>query len=308
MKKMIAFLILIGILAVTYFYKDTIVTYISTEYMYKYANVKQKANGYKKNLDISFVKETNNFFPQSKQDILNIIYTSLNNGVDSFIYYCTDAYKDCIAESERLAKNESLLSNINTFIHPFNSYSRLSFSMNSLGKVEITVHKQYSDEEIAVITKKVDEIYGNIIKENMSIHEKIRTIHDYIGQNSYYDKEKADSIVNGVVTKEGPYKSETAYGVLLQGYGICNGFSDAMELFLTKMGVTSYKIANETHMWNLIYTDNTWKHLDLTWDNPITNGSQKFLFHDFFLVDSKTLKNLDTGHHIFDETIYKEAL
>ena len=86
MKKKIAFLILIGILAVTYFYKDTIVTYISTEYMYKYANVKQKANGYKKNLDISFVKETNNFFPQSKQDILNIIYTSLNNGVDYFLY------------------------------------------------------------------------------------------------------------------------------------------------------------------------------------------------------------------------------
>lgn len=308
MKKIIAILVLFSVLALTYLYKDTIVTYVSTEYMYKYANVKQEANKYKKNLNISFVKETDNFFPKSRQDILNIIYTSLNNGVDSFVYYCTDDYAECIKETESLAKNESLLSNINTFIHPFNSYSKLSFTMNSLGKVEIKVQKQYTEEEILLITKKVDEIYANIIKEGMNTNEKIKAVHDYLGQNSYYDKEKADSIINGVVTKEGPYKSETAYGVLMQGYGICNGYSDAMELFLTKMGISSYKIANETHMWNLIYINNTWRHLDLTWDNPITNSTQKFLFHDFFLIDTNTLKQLDTGHHVFDENIYKEAL
>lgn len=308
MKKLITLLLLIGILVVTYFYKDTIVTYISTEYIYKYANVKQKANAYKKNLNISFVKETDDFFPKNRQDILNVIYTSLNNGVDSFIYYCKEENTECMGETQKIAKDENLLSSINNLVHPFNSYSKLSFRINSFGKVEVTVHKLYTEEDISLITQKVDEIYGNLIRDDMGVDDKIKVIHDYIIQNSSYDQEKADSIINGVVTKEGPYKSETAYGVLLQGYGICIGFSDAMELFLTKMGVPSYKIANATHMWNLVYSNNTWRHLDLTWDNPITNGTGKFLFHDFFLVNTDTLKKLDTGHHTFDETIYKEAL
>lgn len=308
MKKMIVFLLLFLILGATYFYRDTIVTYITKEYLYKDASTKQEANVYKKNLQVSFVQETDNFFPKNRQDILNIIYTSLNNGVDSFLYYCTDEYQDCMTETEKIAQDEVLLSNINTFVHPFNSYSKLSFQTNSLGRVLITVQKQYTQEKITEILAKVDEIYASIIKENMTNTEKIRAIHDYIGQNSSYDKEKADSIINGVVTRPSAYESDTAYGVLLQGYGICNGYSDAMELFLTKMGIPSYKIANETHMWNLIYIDNTWKHLDLTWDNPLTQDTQKFLFHDFFLIDTNTLQQLDTGHHAFDTNIYKEAL
>lgn len=308
MKKLITLFILSAILVLTFLYKDTIVTYILNEYIYRYANVKQKPNAYKIDMDISFVKETDNFFPKNKQDILNIFYTSLNNGVDSFIYYCTEEYENCVQDSEALAKDDDILSSLNNFIHPYNSYSKLSLRMNTFGKMEILVQKKYTEEEIELVNKKVDEIYGGLIRDEMSVDEKIKTIHDYIIQNSSYDQIKADSIINDMDTNGSPYKSESAYGVLLQGYGICVGFSDAMELFLIKMQIPSYKISTETHMWNLVYTNNKWKHLDLTWDNPVTNSGSKFLFHDFFLVDTATLKTLDTGHHTFDETMYKEAL
>ena len=159
---------------------------------------------------------------------------------------------------------------------------------------------------IEVLNKKADEIIASEIKDNMSEKDKIKAIHDYIINHSVYDKERADSVTNAEENTSS-YHSESAYGALIEGHAICSGFSDAMEIILNKLGITSYKISSPTHIWNLIYTDNTWKHLDLTWDNPVVNTGEKMLLHDFFLIDTKNLKDLDISHHTFDENIYKEA-
>ncbi|MDD3341712.1 MAG: transglutaminase domain-containing protein [Bacilli bacterium] len=307
MKKLLTTILLLGILGLGFFYKDDIIKYAINEYTYRYANVTQTANAYHKTLDIAFVKETNDFFPKERQDLLNIFYSSLNNGVDKFTYYCTDPYKDCMKESEALAKDNTLLSNLNNFVHPYNSYKELTFRFSSFGKVEVTIEKQYTKEEIAELNTKVDALYQALITPAMTPTEQIRVIHDYIINHSTYDQEKADYIVGGTLTNKGTYSSETAYGVLLQGQGICSGFSDAMELFLTKMNIPSYKVASATHIWNLVYIDNKWYHLDLTWDNPIVNGSGKLLLHDFFLIDTATIQKIDTGHHQYDTNIYIEA-
>lgn len=307
MKKFLALFITLTMCLLIYIFREDITRYFITEYEYKNSNVKQTPNEYKKNLDIAFVKETDDFYPNSYQDLLNIYYTSLNNGVDSFIYYCPKEYKSCIKDSEKLANDQNTLSSINNLVHPYNSYSSLSAKINTYGKVEVNVNKQYSKEEIALLNNKVNEIYNALIKDNMTTTDKIKAIHDYIINISNYDKEKADSIVNGQIVGTSNYKSETAYGVLFQNFGICSGFSDAMELFLNKMGIPTYKIASQTHIWNLVNVDGTWLHLDLTWDNPIVNGSGKLLLHDFFLIPTTTLNTLNTGHHTYDKNIYKEA-
>jgi Transglutaminase-like superfamily. len=307
LKKIISFLITLIILVFIYIYRDQITQYVLTEFSYRYSNVTQEANEYKKKLDIAYAKETDNFFPKNRQDIINIVYTSLNNGVDSFIYYCTDEYENCKSDTEKLASDSETLSSINNFVHPYNSYNKLSFKINNYGKVEISVQKQYSKKEIELINKKVDEIYLTITNDRMNTNDKIKAIHDYIINNSAYDKAKAELVTNGSNITNSEFRSETAYGVLLQGNGICGGFSDAMELFLNKMNVTTYKIASETHIWNLIYLDNKWVHLDLTWDNPIVNGDGKLLLHDFYLIETSKLTELNTGHHLYDRQIYIEA-
>lgn len=306
MKKWITLGIVLGSILLVGLNKDAIIKYVLNKYTYRNANITQNANSYKKNLNISFVKETDNFFPSNKQDLLNIFYTSLNNGVDTFMYYCTDTYKNCMKESEALAKDNNLLSNINNFVHPYNSYKQLSFTFSSYGKIEVTVEKQYTKKEIEEINAKVDSIYS-LLDKTQSTESQIKSIHDYLIDRSVYDQEKANSIVDGALTSKGKYKSETAYGVLLQGYGICSGFSDAMELFLTKMNVSSYKVASSTHIWNLVELNKGWYHLDLTWDNPVVNGTGKLLLHDFFLIKNDVLQKIDTGHHQYDKNVYKEA-
>ena len=110
----------------------------------------------------------------------------------------------------------------------------------------------------------------------MNQEEKIRAIHDYIINNTEYDVERNE-------TGTSNYDSNTAYGALIQGKAICSGYADAMALFLARFNIPNYKIASGTHVWNAVYINNTWLHLDLTWDDPV---SKKGNILDIILVNN----------------------
>ena len=141
----------------------------------------------------------------------------------------------------------------------------------------------------------------------MTNYEKIKVLHDYIINNAKYDVERNK---NG----DSKYLSYIAYGPLFEGYATCNGYTDLMAIFLNKMGYDNYKIATTPeeisysatgHIWNAVKVDGKWLHLDLTWDDPISdiNVSRD----TYFLIDTKTLEKINDGTHKFDKAIYKEA-
>ena len=134
----------------------------------------------------------------------------------------------------------------------------------------------------------------------MSINDKIKTIHDYIINNTSYDVERND---HG--TSE--YESNTAYGALIEHQAICSGYADAMAIFLSKFNIENYKIASATHVWNAVKINNTWYHLDLTWDDPVSDQGE-ILDHKYFLVTTEELKKTDGElfQHQFDPTVYLE--
>ena len=80
-----------------------------------------------------------------------------------------------------------------------------------------------------------------------------------------------------------------------------------MSIYMTDLGIQNIRISADKHVWNLVYMDNTWLHLDATWDDPVTNTGAQILLHDYFLIDSETLYKLDNKEHNFSKTIYKEA-
>ena len=83
---------------------------------------------------------------------------------------------------------------------------------------------------------------------------------------------------------------------------------DAMALALYKFGIDNYKIATNTHIWNLVKVKNKWLHLDLTWDDPVTSTGENRLEVLFLLIDNDRLKELNVKKHDFDKNVYKEAL
>ena len=79
-----------------------------------------------------------------------------------------------------------------------------------------------------------------------------------------------------------------------------------MELILERLGVVSYKVSSNNHIWNGVKLDNNWYHLDLTWDDPITPDNSNILDDSFFLINTKKLLEIEIEEHQFDQEIYPE--
>ncbi len=235
----------------------------------------------------------------SKQEIIDSIYYLINSGVNYSERYCAKDYSTCYNDMEEISSDTNLLSLLNNYVHPFNSFDSIIFNFDET-VIEIEIKHTYSKEEITKLTSKVDELIQENISDGMTTKEKIKTLHDYIINHTEYDTLKTKNI------KDTTYRSNTAYGVLFEGYGICSGYSDTMKLFLDRLNIINYKISNDHHIWNLVYLDGEWFHLDLTWDDPV---SDKNITRDnYFLVTSKTLKLLDDDVHYYDTKIFKEAV
>lgn len=307
MKKVFWYVVLIGALLLTIKYKDQITDFIMRRAFNEGNIVFGEPNEYYKDVDYSFVQNTDSLYPSSRQEILNIIYSTLNRGLNDVTYYCADGYDDCIKDTNEIAENSLYLSTINNLVHPFNSYSNIYFTINDYGKVDIRVSKSYSDSQISIVNSKVDEIYNSLVKSNMSSYDAILAFHDYIINNTVYD-----SSVNIQNQEFLDTNSNNAYGLLFEGKAICSGYSDTMAIFLNRLGINNYKISSDEHIWNLVYIDGAWKHLDVTWDDPVTSNGNNILLHDFFLISTQQLidieGSLEKNNHEFDRNLYKEAL
>lgn len=235
----------------------------------------------------------------NKNDVINTIYFLINSGTTYSERYCSKDYENCFNDINELSSDVELLTNLNNYVHPYNSFDNISFSFNN-EVVQIKIEHIYSEDDINTLNKIVDEFINNNITNSMGTKEKIRIIHDYIINNADYDILKTKN------KDDNTYRSSTAYGVLVQGYGICSGYSDAMAIFLDKLNIINYKISNDQHIWNLVYLDGEWLHLDLTWDDPISDSN--ITRDNYFLISTKNLETLDDGVHYYNKSIFTEAV
>lgn len=305
-KNILAIIISISIIVFIYSKHDTITKFIMVNFIYKDDIIIQKDNSYKRGYDWHYVKRTNDFTPHNKQDILNIFYTALDDGWDELTFYCPDDYISCLKDVRDITEDDYTLSNINNFVQTFNSYNTIYVNINNFGRIHIEIEKLYNQEEIQLVTKKIDEIYNQIIHQNMTDTQKIKAVHDYIIHHTVYDQARAKTVIDRTST-DFKHPSNLALGPLVNGKAICGGYADTMALFLDKMNIKNYKVASTSHIWNLVYIDGTWKHLDLTWDDPVVNTGENVLLYDYFLISYEQLKNQNNAQHNFNTDIYQEG-
>mgnify|MGYP001624053606 FL=1 len=280
----------------TFCQNDIIYWYTHTFNESKYQGV--TSNEYFLEDNFSYVNNYTDNDVSNKKQMIDLIYYFINSGSDKIEAYCVKEYTDCIKDLESISADQEALSIFNNFVHPYNSFSKLSFSYDEYGNFTITNNKIYDDKMISEINKIVDDYIAKNISSSLKDSEKLKLIHDFIIDNTKYDKLKVDNI------EDETYNSENAYGVLIEHYGICSGYADTMAIFLNKLGIINYKISNDEHIWNLAYVDNKWVHIDLTWDDPVTENDINRT--DYFMIDTKTLHELDQEHD-FNTYIFEEA-
>lgn len=297
--KWIKYLILIIILAIIAINFDLITSKISEMLRQETKVVIEKPNKYYKNSSFNYVKLSEDFIPYSKQDLMDIFYSILNSGYNTFTFYCPKEYEDCLNDVNALSSDQETLTYINNFVSPYNSFSNIKIIYSTSGEVNVEVSKLYSEDEILSLNNKISEISKNILNDEMKLEDKILAIHDYIINNTRYDEKR--------ISNNSTYNSNKANGALMEGYAVCSGYADAMAIFLNNLGVDNFKISSKTHVWNAVYLNDKWLHLDLTWDDPVTiNSDTQTLSHKFYLIDTKSLDAYKISDHEFDKSIYSE--
>lgn len=301
MKKVILALLII-ILGITYLNRDTIVLYVVQKILLR-GTTNLEINEYHKDDDFELVQNIVNLTPSSKDDFNNIFYTILNSGMDEITIYCPNDYENCITDFNNYTKSSEEIEVINNYVDPFNSFKNIAVSTDNFNRIQINITKSYTQKQINLISSFIDKYIKENINPSMNNKEKIKLFHDYIINNTKYDSNyHIDTDKNTY-----PGKPYNAYGVLFENKAICGGYSDVMAIYLDKIGIKNYRIASNEHIWNYVYVDGNWYHLDLTWDDPVTNTGEDILIYDFFLIDNKQLESKQTSQHYYNKNLYLEA-
>jgi transglutaminase/protease-like cytokinesis protein 3 len=189
--------------------------------------------------------------------------------------------------------------------------AKATIQSRSDGTSIFTINFNYSDTRENIIEKdeeinnKIEEIVDKVTSPEMEDYEKELALHDYVVNNTKYD-ERADTDIDSM-----PMESYNAYGVLINGVGVCQGYADAMYRLLKAAGIEN-EIAvgsanNGTgwvaHAWNIVKIQGKYYQLDSTWDDPVASNGENILSHSYFNVTDSKL----SADHQWDRSQYPEC-
>lgn len=157
-------------------------------------------------------------------------------------------------------------------------------------KIEAT-HLLTKEKEIAA-TEKIRTIISNLITEQMTTHEKIKIIHDYIVKNTAYDTES---------------KYRTHYDALFIGKTVCHGYALLFHQFMTELNIPVRLVVGETdesHIWNMVMVDQNWFHIDVTYADPVPDQGESVSYQYYMLTEEQ----ITESHKITSSPIPKSVL
>ncbi|MCR5817112.1 MAG: hypothetical protein K6F91_09535 [Ruminococcus sp.] len=151
--------------------------------------------------------------------------------------------------------------------------------------MDYTLDTGAASEQHKALRAKASKIIGSL-PSGLTDIEKVKAFHDYIIKNCQYTKDGGSSIY-------------TAYGCLVEGKAVCEGYAMAMDYLCEKAGIYSLLISGEstnssgvtlTHIWNKILIDGKWYNFDITWDDPVSNFGADYVRYDYFAVTDEFIE------------------
>ena len=110
-------------------------------------------------------------------------------------------------------------------------------------------------------------IYNLYIKSCDNDFKKAVAAHDYIIRNCIYNVEAID---NDELTDD----DFSEYGVFVKGRAVCEGYAKAYKMLMDIADIDCIIVTGTvgendiSHAWNMIKLDNSWYHVDVTYDDP----------------------------------------
>ncbi len=139
----------------------------------------------------------------------------------------------------------------------------------------------YTGQELvearAYLTAELDRIVAEAVGsgEGSGCFDRALLLHDYICTHFSYDES---------------YSVHDVYRFLRERVGICQAYTGLYTLLLRRVGIcVGYAVSAEmNHIWNQVYLDGDWYHVDVTWDDGEEVQHTWFLKSDaFFAADGR---------------------
>lgn len=150
--------------------------------------------------------------------------------------------------------------------------------------VEVSFKYILTKSEYEKGLEKLRETVDSIIASTagQSDFEKLRSFHDAVVKRCEY--------------ADGARYPYSAYGCLVEGKAVCEGYAKAFGLLCDEVGIGCVPVLGrakgssaESHMWNKVRLDNEWYNVDTTWDDPVSDFGKDYVGNDYFGVTDELI-------------------
>ena len=148
-------------------------------------------------------------------------------------------YSKALTTATASALTQAFTSCVKTYCEQM--YNAVSCRSYSTGKVVLTFSSTALWE-------------SGTLSYDMSQYEIARTYFQWLCDHCRYDNAAADDSA-----------SHLAYGALVSGLAVCDGYTGAYNLLLKLEGIECTSLFNDSHIWTLATLDGTQYHIDVTW-------------------------------------------
>lgn len=243
----------------------------------------------------------------SHKQLVNKIYQTAVKRRSSGVFYCKgngskifngdlDAlFREVCAIDKKTSDDADYLANS---VASLNVMTRQESVGNQIQRTEYTVQIQYREtaKQLQAVNAEVKEVLADLKVKGKSDYQKVKLIHDFIVNNTRYQFTS---------------NCYSAYGALVEGRAVCQGYAQLAYKMLTEAGVKCYTITGtanngsgaQTHAWNMVRIGKKWYYLDVTWDDPTGGGD--VLQYEYFLAGKRQFEKSHTASAEFKNKIKK---
>ncbi|HOB26262.1 MAG TPA: hypothetical protein PKG93_03860, partial [Bacilli bacterium] len=140
-NRFMTFIFIIALVSITLYKLDDISNLLANYFNNTETTSVEEKNQYAKEENYEYVQISDSYTPYNYQELLNVFYTILDAGYDTYTFYCPAEYSDCISDVENISDtaNVSILTNLSSYVSPYNNFSSLKVKYDTAGEVTVDV-------------------------------------------------------------------------------------------------------------------------------------------------------------------------
>lgn len=153
----------------------------------------------------------------------------------------------------------------------------------------------YAPEQLEVMSENYEAKLAELLSwvpTDGTPAEKAKAAHDWIDLHCEYNDDAAEI---GDPDLFGGWYPWNAYGALVEGSAVCQGYALAYRDAMNRLGIPSTYLSANDHAWNCVVVAGQWYHVDATWDDNSYDwlSRSEVVSDDYFLKSDEKVVLLD---------------